>query len=36
MWRVFTDVSDIISQYASRAADKSYVDSFTVKVEIKR
>ena len=31
-----TDVSDIISQYASRAADKSYVDSFTVKVEIKR
>lgn len=30
-----TDVNDIISQYASRAASKSYVDSFTVTVEIK-
>lgn len=31
-----TDVNDIISQYAARSADKNYVDSFTVKVEIKR
>jgi hypothetical protein len=31
-----TDVNDIISQYSSRSADKNYVDSFTVKVEIKR
>ena len=30
-----TDINDIISQYASRAIDKRYVDSFTVKVEIK-
>lgn len=30
------DINDIISQYANRSADKSYVDSFTVKVEINR
>lgn len=31
-----TDINDIIGQYANRAIDKSYVDSFTVKVEINR
>jgi hypothetical protein len=29
-----TDINDIIGQYAERATSKSYVDSFTVKVEI--
>lgn len=29
------DMNDIIQQYAKRAIDKNYVDSFTVTVEIK-
>ena len=30
------DINDIIQQYAKRAIEKSYVDSFSVTVEIKR
>lgn len=30
------DINDIVQQYAKRAINKNYVDSFTIKVEIKR
>lgn len=30
------DVNEVIAQYAARAISKSYVDSFSVKVEIVR
>lgn len=31
-----SEVNEIINQYAERAISKTYVDSFTVTVEIKR